>query len=129
MFFSLWSDVLNLSHSSIPLRRKAFTTKLSPETWRTDQSTHRWGIYSILISSKTIFICPHLRGFLCACTLYVETRMKTRRMLVWITTTLFLRFFTFLTMFGLKFAHSSAPLLLRLCKKRYSEIRPGRIKH
>ena len=41
-FFSLCSVALYLSHSSIPLRRKAFTTKLSPKTHQSHQRV--WGL-------------------------------------------------------------------------------------
>lgn len=54
-FFSLWSAALYLSQSSIPLRRKAFTTKLSPET-RTRRSAGiniKLQIYESLSSLNT----------------------------------------------------------------------------
>lgn len=92
VFFSLRSAAPYLSHSSIPLRRKAFTTKLSPETRRhvTDQQLYTSMCFIVSLSfmaehSNKKTICSHLRGFLCVYTLYIIIKRDTRHSLVLLT--------------------------------------------
>lgn len=129
MFLSLCSAaLLYLSHSSIPLRRKAFTTKLSPETKQPHQRV--WGsnrridsLFFFFYNQRSLEIRPYLRDSLCAYTLRVgqeQTCRTHKHHCAWVTqpkhrivvsvSAYFRASCSLLTMLWLKFAHSQVPL-------------------